>query len=118
MVYLVLVPILIFFFLKDKDRIKAYIAGFLPQDRKLATAVWREVDVQLGNYVRGKALEILIVWGITFATFRLLGLQYAMLLAVFTGLSVLIPYVGATVMTIPVALIAYFQYGVVGSEFY
>lgn len=117
-VYLVLVPILIFFFLKDKDRLKGYIAKFLPEDRKLATSVWREVDVQLGNYVRGKALEIIIVWGITFSTFRIIGLQYAMLLAVFTGLSVLIPYVGATVMTIPVALIAYFQYGVVGSEFY
>ena len=117
-VYLVLVPILIFFFLKDKTRIKNYLARFLPDDRKLATSVWSEVDVQLGNYVRGKFLEILIVWGVTFSTFNILGLQYALLLGVFTGLSVLIPYVGATVMTIPVALIAYFQYGVVGSEFY
>ena len=116
-VYLVLVPILIFFFLKDKEKIRRYLANFLPEDRTLASQVWREVDQQLGNYVRGKFWEIIIVWGITYAVFRVIGLQYAMLLAVFTGLSVLIPYIGATVMTIPVALIAYFQYGDLGSGF-
>jgi putative permease len=116
-VYLVLVPILIFFFLKDKEKIRRYLANFLPEDRTLASQVWREVDQQLGNYVRGKFWEIVIVWGITYAVFRVIGLQYAMLLAVFTGLSVLIPYIGATVMTIPVALIAYFQYGDLGSGF-
>ncbi|MFT5125321.1 MAG: putative permease [Kiritimatiellia bacterium] len=116
-VYMILVPILIFFFLKDKEKIRKYLANFLPDERPLAAQVWREVDQQLGNYVRGKFWEIIIVWGVTYSVFSLIGLQYAMLLAVFTGLSVLIPYIGATVMTIPVALIAYFQYGDIGSGF-
>ncbi|KAB7628306.1 AI-2E family transporter [Alkalilimnicola sp. S0819] len=110
-VYLVLMPLLVFFFLKDKDRILQWFAGFLPRDRALAARVWREVNVQMGNYVRGKFLEILIVWLVTLLTFTWLELQFAMLLAVVVGLSVIIPYIGATVVTLPVAAVAYAQFG-------
>jgi putative permease len=69
------------------------------------------VDQQIGNYVRGKFWEILIVWSVSFVTFTILRLQFAMLISLFVGLSVLIPYIGAVAMTIPVASIAYFQWG-------
>ena len=110
-VYLFLMPLLVFFFLKDKVRILSWVTGYLPQARGLASKVWKDVDVQIGNYVRGKFWEILIVWLATFLTFAFMGQKYAMLLGLMVGLSVLIPYVGATVVTIPVAIIAYFQWG-------
>lgn len=110
-IYLILVPLLVFFFLKDKERILAWINRYLPQERRLAAHVWQEVNQQIGNYVRGKVWEILIVWAATFVTFKLMGLNYAMLLAVLVGLSVVIPYIGAIAVTFPVALIAYFQWG-------
>ncbi len=111
LVYLFLVPLMVFFFLKDKDRIVRWFGGFLPRDRQLASQVWREVDRQIGNYVRGKVWEILILWSVSTLTFTLLGLEFALLLGLFVGLSVLIPYIGATAMMVPVALIAYFQWG-------
>jgi putative permease len=111
LVYVILVPLLVFFMLKDKDRIVAWATQFLPRERQLAAEVWAEVDQQLGNYVRGKFWEILIVGGVTYVTFLLLGVEYSELLAVLTGLSVLIPYIGATVITLPVALLAWFQFG-------
>jgi len=117
-VYLVLVPILVFFMLKDKTVIIRWFQTFLPRDRRLTDQVWTEVDGQLGNYVRGKFLEILIVGVAMWIVFRILGLQYAVLLATITGLSVLIPYVGATVVTIPVALVAYFQFGLQPGFYY
>ena len=110
-VYLVIVPLLVFFFLKDKEKILAWIAGFLPEERGLATEVWVEVNQQIGNYIRGKIWEILIVWAATYAVFSWLGLHFAMLLALFTGLSVLLPYVGVIAMFFPVVSIAYFQFG-------
>ncbi len=110
-VYLILVPLLVFFFLKDKQAILAWFTRYLPQERSLADQVWDEVDQQLGNYVRGKFWEILIVGVVTYIGFAILGLKYSILLAVLVGLSVIIPYIGATVVTIPVALIAYFQWG-------
>lgn len=111
LVYVILVPMLVFFFLKDKQHILAWISGYLPRERALSTAVWHDVDLQIGNYIRGKVWEILIVGAVTYVTFKLMGLQYSALLATLVGLSVLIPYIGATVATIPVALVAYFQWG-------
>jgi len=116
-VYLILMPLMVFFFLKDKVRILDWFVRFLPQDRGLISQVWSEVDRQIGNYVRGKFIEILIVWVVTFLTFTIMGMQFAMLLGVLIGLSVLIPYIGAAAVTFPVALLAYFQWGV-GPEFW
>ncbi len=111
MIYLVLVPMLVFFLLKDKDDLLAWFAQYLPRDRVLSLHVWQEVDVQIGNYVRGKFVEILILWLASYITFSAMDLKYAMLLAVFMGLQVIIPYVGATLVTFPVLGAAYFQWG-------
>ncbi len=110
-VYLILVPLLVFFFLKDKDRMLGWFHDFLPNDYSLTTQVWREVDRQIGNYVRGKFWEILIVWAASFTTFAFLGLQFAMLIGLMVGLSVIIPYIGAAVVTLPVGMIAFSQWG-------
>ncbi len=110
-VYVILVPLLVFFFLKDKERILAWFQQYLPKDIHLTAQVWRHVDAQIGNYIRGKVIEILIVFGASFLTFSLLKLNYALLLAVLVGLSVIIPYIGATVVTFPVLIVAYFQWG-------
>ena len=111
LIYLILLPILIFFFLKDKEMILSWFRSFLPQDTQLAMRVWSDVDLQIGNYIRGKVWEILIVWLVTFITFSLLGLQFSMLLSFLVGISVLVPYVGAAVVTVPVVIIAWFQWG-------
>lgn len=115
-VYLILMPLLVFFFLKDKYQILYWLSHYLPRRRELAVQVWRDADRQIGNYVRGKFIEILIVWLVTYITFLLLGLQFSMLLSLSVGLSVLIPYIGAIAVTFPVTLVAYFQWGL-GPDF-
>ena len=112
LIYIVLMPLMVFFFLKDKYKINRWLRGFLPADYSLASQVWHDVDRQIGNFIRGKAWEILIVWGAAYATFLLFKLDYALLLSVLVGLSVIVPYVGATVMILPVAFVAFFQWGV------
>jgi putative permease len=110
-IFLVLVPVLVFFLLKDKEQMIRWFVGFLPSDRSLVNTVWTEAETQIANYVRGKVLEIFIVGAVTYVTFILLGLEYAALLAALTGFSVLIPYIGAAVVTFPIALVAWFQFG-------
>ncbi len=117
LIYAILVPLLVFFFLKDRDKILAWLGGFLPRERPLLTRIWVEMNEQVSNYARGKLIEILIVGAVSYVAFTLLSLNYAELLGLLVGLSVIIPYIGATVVTIPVALIALFQWGI-GSEFY
>lgn len=110
-VYMVLMPLLVFFFLKDKWRILLWGNRFLPEQRELMNRVWLEMDQQLGNYVRGKVWEALVVGFVSGVVFTLMGMNYSILLGVAIGLSVIIPYIGAVVVTIPVLLIAYFQWG-------
>jgi putative permease len=110
-VYLVIVPFLVFFFLKDKQRILAWLSNFLPRERELISRVWRHVDHQIGNYVRGIFIRMFIVGGVSYVTFAFMELQFAVLLSVLVGLSVLVPYIGAIVVTVPIALVAFFQWG-------
>ncbi len=117
-VYLVLVPLMVFFFLKDKMLIIGWLTSHLPSQRRLTDEVWREVNQQIANYVRGKIWEILIVWSVSYVTFKLLGLQFSMLVSLLVGLSVLVPYVGVTLVVLPVGLAAYFQWGLASETVY
>lgn len=118
LVYLVLVPLLVFFFLKDKLKILQWIKSLLPEHRGLAKEVWHELNDQIGNYIRGKIWEIIIIWTASYITFSFLKLNFSMLLSFFVGLSVLVPYIGVTVMFLPVALMAFFQFGLSADAFY
>lgn len=116
-IYLILVPVMVYFMLKDKRKILIYLQKYLPFDNPLLKSVWHDVDTQIGNYVRGKVTEIMIIWFGCYVAFMLFGLDYAMLLSFMVGLSVLIPYIGATVVTVPVLIVAFVQWGI-GGHFY
>ncbi|SER35986.1 putative permease [Pseudomonas sp. NFACC02] len=111
MIYLVLVPILVFFFLKDRRMIGRWFRGYLPRERTLITRVAEEMNRQIANYIRGKVIEIFICGAVTYIAFVTMGLNYSALLAMLVGISVVVPYVGAVVVTVPVAFIALFQWG-------
>ena len=111
-IYAFLVPLMMFFMLKDKKELLQGVSRFLPRNRHLASKVWIEMQQQISNYIHGKLLEILIVTLITYIIFLIFGLNYPLLLAFAVGLSVLVPYIGAVLVTIPVALVALFQFGV------
>jgi putative permease len=117
LIYLFLVPMMVFFFLKDKDLLISWLLQFMPKNRNLTVRVWEDVDIQLGNYVRGKFAEVFILWFVSYATFATMDLNYAMLLAVLMGVQVIIPYIGATLVTFPVVAVAYFQWGLSGDDF-
>lgn len=111
LIYLILVPLMMFFMLKDKPLFMANVSYLLPKERRLIYQVASEMNTQIGNYIRGKVIEIIIVGAASCLAFVLMDLRYAILLGVLVGLSVLIPYIGAAVVTIPVAFVALFQWG-------
>jgi putative permease len=112
LVYVILVPLMVFFMLKDKLFFLDSISRLLPKERRLITQVGHEMNSQIANYIRGKVIEIIIVGAVSCVTFVLMDLRYAILLGVLVGFSVLIPYIGAAVVTIPVAVVAMFQWGI------
>jgi len=110
-VYLVLVPLLVFFFLRDGNVIKQWIMQFLPEKRKVLESVWYEVYGKVSSYIQGKLIEIVLVAIVTIIAFWVLGLHYAVLLGALVGLSVVIPYVGAVMVTVPVVAVGLIQWG-------
>ncbi|PCS21891.1 AI-2E family transporter [Candidatus Enterovibrio escicola] len=111
-VYLIIVPLLVFFLLKDKQEMLRIFGVVLPRNRRLTNKVASEMNQQISNYIRGKVTEIIIVGVTSYITFSLLDLRYTALLSVATGLSVLIPYIGAAAVTFPIFMVALFQWGI------
>jgi len=110
-IYLILVPFLVLFFLKDKRVILDWLLQFIPHDNELLFQVLTDVDRQIGNLLRGKSLEIIIMTVSTSIVFWFFDFKYAILLGILTGLSTIVPYIGVAVVTIPVLVLAYAQWG-------
>ena len=112
LVYLILIPLMVFFFLKDRDQLIGWFSDFLPDKRPLLDRIWQELNLQFANYARGKGIEVMIIGGASYLVFAIFSLNYAALLALLVGFSVIVPYIGATLVTLPVVVVAYAQFGV------
>ena len=116
-IYAILIPLMVFFFVKDKETLLPLISFFAPEKKGLMDSIFLEMNEQLYNYVTGKLIEIFIVFSVSLLVFSLLDLPYAFLLALLVGLSVLIPFFGAILVTFPVVLIGLYEFGI-STEFY
>ena len=79
-VYFLIVPIIIFFLLYDKTQINEWFKKFFPEKLDLSRRAYAELDLKIGNYIRCKLIEIIIVWISSTIFFALLGLNYSCLL--------------------------------------
>lgn len=111
LVYLFLVPLLVFFLLKDRDIIISWIVKFMPKNRRSLKVIYLEMDQQIGNYLRGKIIQISIGSFLNGAVFLYFNLNYAILLAVLVGFAAIVPYVGTVLASIPLIFVGYLQWG-------
>ena len=109
--YAIMIPLMVFFFLKDKSILLPFASIILPKENGFMQSVFSEMNDQLFNYVTGKFIEMLLVATASYILFASLGLPYAVLIAILVGLSVIIPIFGAILVTIPVVLIGLYEWG-------
>ena len=109
--YAIMIPLMVFFFLKDKSILLPFASIILPKENGFMQSVFTEMNDQLFNYVTGKFIEMLLVATAAYILFAFLGLPYAVLIAILVGLSVIIPIFGAILVTIPVVLIGLYEWG-------
>ena len=110
-IYLILIPLLVFFFIKDGKHMFQTIYKNIPNNQGLIKTVFAELDKKIAAYIKGRIIEIVIVASISFLTFVLFELKYPFLMAFLVGVSVMIPYIGAIIVTIPIAIISLMQWG-------
>lgn len=102
-----IIPFLVFYFLKDIDTIKTVVWYFMPKKwRKHGQALIREIDRSLGQYIRGQFLVIIILCLLATSAFWLLGLPYPILLGTIVGITEIIPYFGPIIGAIPALFVA------------
>ena len=100
-----LTPIFAFFFLRDGGAIVAYLIERLrPVHIETTVAVWCEIDRIIGRYLRGLALDALVIGALTTVGLWLVGAPYPWLLGAFTTLVNPLPYLG-TILSVGVAAI-------------
>src|SRR5699024_9699450 len=105
-ILLTVIPVLVFYFLKDFSMIKNYIKNWIPRKYQgdISTLV-KSVDDSLGKYLRGLFIITLFVMVTTFIVLHLLHIEYALLLAIIMGVMNIIPYFGPIIGLVPVILI-------------
>lgn len=117
LIYLILIPLMIFFLLKDKDKIIFFFRNVFFKKNILFWKFYTEINKEMENYIYGKIIEMVIVGCFSYLFFVILKLRYSLFFSVCIGFAVLIPYIGSVMVTIPLILVAIFQWGI-GSHFW
>lgn len=106
-VVITVIPVLVFYFLKDYEKIKRYIKRFIPnQHRQHIGKLAHAIDESLGNYIRGQLIVCFFVGVTTWIVFELIGVNYSLVLAIIMGFTNIIPYFGPIIGLIPAVAIA------------
>jgi predicted PurR-regulated permease PerM len=93
--YAILIPFFAFFLLRDTRRMIAYTMDRLPPAHvETSVAVWCEIDGIIGRYLRGVALDGLVIGVLAAVGLWAIGAPYPLLLGVVAGLANSIPFVG------------------------
>lgn len=110
-IFMLIVPVVSFYLLKDWDRMIAEIDALLPRDHAdTIRGVARDIDATLASFVRGQATVCLILGTFYAVSLMLIGLNYGMVAGFIAGLLTFIPYVGALVGGVLAVGLALFQF--------
>jgi predicted PurR-regulated permease PerM len=110
LVMLSLVPFILYYALKDGNRFGDRMMELAPAPRRgRIAAMLLELDETISSFIRGKAVVSLILGVLLLAGYAIIGLEYALVLAVIGMLSNLIPFFGPLIGAAPAVLVALFQ---------
>jgi len=108
---LFLVPFILFYMLLDGEKLAPALVVYLLPTRLQAEGrkILREMDKALSKYIQGQALICIAVGSLAFVGFLVIGIEYALLLAVVVAITNIVPYVGPIVGTIPALIVGIVQ---------
>jgi predicted PurR-regulated permease PerM len=111
----VAVFVLSFYFLLQENAFKKFIQSFVPKKyRKQSISVTERIQEQMGNWLRGQLFLGLVIGVVTYIVLSLLGVKYALVLAIFAGLLEIVPYVGPVIAAVPAIFLGLLQSPFIG----
>lgn len=107
---ILLVLIMSAYWLVAAPRLHGFVVALVPEDqRDRVVAVLQEAGQTMGGYVRGTAINAVLVGGVTYTGLRLIGVDYPWVLALVAALGELIPIAGPILAAIPAIGVALFD---------
>ncbi|WP_028596043.1 AI-2E family transporter [Paenibacillus assamensis] len=102
-----IVPFLIFYILKDFDVFERTVVAYVPRShRKHFVMMFKDIDAALGSYIRGQFLVCVIIGVLAYIGYWLIGMPYALLLALMVAIFNIIPYLGPYFGAAPALIVA------------
>lgn len=103
----VIVPFILFYLLKDGEKLPEYFLKLLPpRFRDDTREVFTEADKQLGAYIQGQLIVAFCIGVMVYIGFLIIGMDYALLLGVLAMVTSVVPYIGPAIAITPAAIIA------------
>lgn len=110
--FILIVPFITFFILKDSRNLKIGIINFLPNRYfEMAYEVFQKVSDELGKYVRGWIFDAMFVGFCGMVGLYIIGINNFVMLGLLAGVGHLIPYLGPIIGVVPAILVSYYQMG-------
>ncbi len=110
-VNLLLVPVVLFYLLRDWNTLLARIEALLPRRwHGRLTAIAREIDAVLAEFLRGQIAVMVLMSAIYVLGLWLAGLEFALPIGIITGMLVFVPYVGMLTGLLLATLVALMQF--------
>lgn len=107
---LILVPFFFIFMLKDHEKLAPFISGFFTGKKKIwVNKTLSDIDNVLRTYIQGQLLISFILAIIMFVGYKIIGLEYALLLVIFAFFMNVIPFIGPWIAFTPALVIGFIQ---------
>lgn len=115
MTFLVIVPLVLFFLLAEGRAIKRSLIEVIPnQYFEMVLNLLHRIDQQLGGYIRGMVLSVVIVSILSVLGLRIIGLRDYLVVGTIAGVSNIIPYLGPLIGIMAGTIAAILQYSTLG----
>ncbi|MGE7646399.1 AI-2E family transporter [Peribacillus frigoritolerans] len=104
---LVITPFILFYFLKDGDKLRPFLLKYIPNDvESEGNTILKDVDKALSTYIIGQFIISIVIGTLMYVGYLIIGLDYALVLALFAMIFTVVPFLGPLISIIPALFIA------------
>ncbi|MFE4241479.1 AI-2E family transporter [Peribacillus butanolivorans] len=104
---LVITPFILFYFLKDGDKLRPFLLKYIPTEvEPEGNAILKDVDKTLSTYIIGQFIVSIVIGAFMYVGYLIIGLDYALVLALFAMIFTVVPFLGPLISVIPALFIA------------